>query len=482
MLRLVAVVTVMACLALTTVAVARDATWSIRYPPTDGLESVSCTSPEACTAVGGGFGPFAARWDGLRWHYERVIDPASPNAMNPSKLYGVACTSSTACIAVGEYDKDRCGPSYGGCQAATLPIAERWNGARWTLQSTPNLARYGLFNQLDAISCAGPRMCVAVGARGDNALLAERWDGSRWSQQSIPTGSISAKNADIGLASVSCPSSRNCMAVGTLYGNPGQPLVERWDGVRWSAELVATPPGFGGGLQSVSCTSSTACTAVGNYYGGYGSLLPGGPLIERWDGTAWSRQAAPDLAADARLTGVSCASGTTCTLVGTLPSATTLVERWDGISWKHEPTQGPSGVDQGNAYLVAVSCPTTVNCIAVGSSNGGAVALQRTAGPLSAKRRASAKLTGIPRACVIARFTAHIDGTEISAVRWLIDGKRTGGRTLQAGTHYAASISPSTGSHRLTVEVRFQASTHASPRIFRRAVSVCPTPTPRVTG
>lgn len=136
MLRLVAVVTVMACLALTTVAVARDATWSIRYPPTDGLESVSCTSPEACTAVGGGFGPFAARWDGLRWHYERVIDPASPNAMNPSKLCNAACTSSIACIAVGEYDKDRCGPSYGGCQAATLPIAERWNGARWTLQST----------------------------------------------------------------------------------------------------------------------------------------------------------------------------------------------------------------------------------------------------------------------------------------------------------------------------------------------------------
>jgi hypothetical protein len=268
------------------------------------------------------------------------------------------------------------------------------------------------------------------------------------------------------------------MAVGTVYSSPlYHPLVERWDGERWSAEILATPPGFGGGLLSVSCTSSTACTAVGNYFGGYGSLLSGGPLIERWNGATWSQQAAPDLAADADLTGVSCASRTTCTLVGT-PSPTTVVEKWDGTSWTHEPTPNPSGFHQGPVYLSAISCPTTVNCIAVGTNpDSGAIALQSTTG-----QPAAATLSGIPVACILAPFTARVQGSRISTVTWLLDGTRITGQTIKHGVRYAASIRVAPGSHHLTVLVKFKASSHTPARTFHRRVSACPPAVPRFTG
>jgi hypothetical protein len=48
-----------------------------------------------------------------------------------SRLLGVSCTSSTACIAVGYYKNS---------SEVVVPLAERWNGTEWKVQSTPNPA------------------------------------------------------------------------------------------------------------------------------------------------------------------------------------------------------------------------------------------------------------------------------------------------------------------------------------------------------
>jgi hypothetical protein len=74
-------------------------------------------------------------------------------------------------------------------------------------------------------------------------------------------------------------------------------------------------------LQSVSCASPTDCTAVGSctavahYNNRAGRELT---LVERWDGTSWSIQRTPNpvRASKSSLTGVSCASPTVCTAVG----------------------------------------------------------------------------------------------------------------------------------------------------------------------
>ena len=66
-----------------------------------GLNAVSCTSASACTAVGrSGAGPLAERWNGARWSVQATQDPPS----RFSSLAGVSCASGATCTAVGVYD------------------------------------------------------------------------------------------------------------------------------------------------------------------------------------------------------------------------------------------------------------------------------------------------------------------------------------------------------------------------------------------
>jgi hypothetical protein len=69
------------------------------------LNSVSCTSPRACSAVGvdaaSDFAPpggFAETWDGTRW---RLQDTPLPPGTVLSELFTVSCPAPGACTAVG---------------------------------------------------------------------------------------------------------------------------------------------------------------------------------------------------------------------------------------------------------------------------------------------------------------------------------------------------------------------------------------------
>jgi hypothetical protein len=79
-----------------------------------------------------------------------------------SRLESVSCTTFTACTAVGQVD--------GTGQLVTL--AERWNGTAWAIQHTPNptSATGGANGELDALSCAAPTTCTAVGYYGNGYL------------------------------------------------------------------------------------------------------------------------------------------------------------------------------------------------------------------------------------------------------------------------------------------------------------------------
>lgn len=354
---------------------ATTARWSIAYPPASGdLLATSCVASSACVTVGGGFGPIVARWNGATWGPQASADPAAPTAMNRSTLSGVSCADTTTCIAVGTYDDDRCDSH--GCSAATLPFAERSNAATWTLQPTPTPAGSGPYSGLNAISCPSPNACVAVGYRDDERQLAERWDGVRWSIQSTA-------NRPGVLTSVACTSADACTAVGYApSGRASRPLAEHWDGLRWAIQDVPSP-GRGSQLEGVSCTASNACTAVGQ------SFQTARPIAGRWDGHRWSLQTTPDVGPDADLSSVSCPLSATCIAVGssyaTAPpagDASTLVERWDGSSWTRERTPNSNDANNPGSYLHAVSCTTSAVCTAVGNDGANrALALQRTTGP-----------------------------------------------------------------------------------------------------
>lgn len=190
------------------------------------LNAVSCWSSRSCTSVGlaqraAATQTLAERWNGFRWTIEPSPNPPGTNA---DELLGVLCWSPQACIAVGGYS------TLGSAGAPDGALAERWDGAAWSLQPVrvpPENALYG-------VSCATGTFCVAVGGSdlvpvlpgAITPSLAERWNGTRWSAQTTPIVRAGMNGGPSLLMSVSCTSTILCTAVGIQSGN--DPLVERW--------------------------------------------------------------------------------------------------------------------------------------------------------------------------------------------------------------------------------------------------------------
>jgi hypothetical protein len=119
--------------------------------PNGGASSVSCSAPNACTAVDGTTS--AERWNGVSWQPQPTPTPASPDADN---LNGISCPKARACTAVGGETQTN------GLSSAEL--AEHWNGATWQVQlePTPVAGHRTLFG----VSCVTARTCTAVGTNG----------------------------------------------------------------------------------------------------------------------------------------------------------------------------------------------------------------------------------------------------------------------------------------------------------------------------
>jgi hypothetical protein len=253
--------------------------------------------------------PLAERWNGSRWSIERT---PRPTGSATSELLGVSCPTSRECIAVGDYEST---------SKVFFGFAERWNGSRWALAG---VVRPGAAF-LDSVSCSSARLCTAVGAyqiTSTSLPLAERWTG-RWRQQHTPgTGS---------LYGVSCPTSSRCTAVGSRPN--GQPtesavLAMQWKGGRWKTQSAPEPLGSTQGiLRGVSCPTVTSCAAAG-----WAELTTAVTVADHWNGTSWTleRTRNPAGSQGSSFTGVWCAAHSSCRASGgyDLPSSVkTLVER-----------------------------------------------------------------------------------------------------------------------------------------------------------
>jgi hypothetical protein len=329
-----------------------------------GFSGVSCPEATACEAVGGTFGGGfgAAGWNGFSWASQSVFTPAG--AAN-NDLTGVSCHAITACIAVGS-KTDTSGQQH--------MLAEGWNGTAWSSQTTPNPAG-ATGSSLARVSCTSSSACVAVGdyveRSGTQVTLAEGWNGTAWAIQTTPNPAGATSSS---LADVSCVSSTACTAVGNYVDSAGsETLAERWNGAVWTIQATPDPPSDGGDvLAGVSCTSPSTCTAVGAAGVNADDQTP---LAETWNGTTWTTQttATPDGETDSNLEAVSCASATSCTAVGGEADFSTTVtygmfaEHFDGSGWTVEPTPPPSGAP--GSSLLGVSCATTSACVAVGYYN-----------------------------------------------------------------------------------------------------------------
>ncbi len=339
--------------------------WTVKLANTstssNALYAVACPAATSCQAVGYSVNTvnnapviqtLAEAWNGTSWAPKTSPD----NGTNTNALYGVACLSTTSCLAAG---------SYLNSTNVIQTLVEGWNGSAWSIKTTPGGV---LGDGLNAVSCESGGFCEAVGSyksgSGAQQTLIESWYGGNWAI--IPSPDIGSRSNV--LTGVSCLAINFCEAVGSYLTSSGlqQTLAESWNGNVWTP----TPPlnqgtGLINTLTGVSCASPSFCEAVGY------SVTSGGvqqTLAETWNGSAWSIVATPTSATgNSILSGVSCASTTLCQAVGaTVTSGTTshtLVEAFNGTTWTaaSSPNQGALS----NA-LTGITCTSTTWCRAVG--------------------------------------------------------------------------------------------------------------------
>jgi hypothetical protein len=289
----------------------------------DYLFSVSCPAAGSCVAVGYFFTSTTKGSAGTmlietlanrKWS----VTPTPPlgSGVRDSFLYGVACTSTESCVAVGNTDD--------GDLSTSLPVILTLAHGTWSVTQGPSLTSHGV---LLAVSCPSTTWCVATGYQAtpsSTQTLIETLSGGNWSVTPSPGSAGPTPGYGAwGLSAISCVSVSSCVAVGELVG-PGSLVVELRN-TQWSAVPAPNPvPGDAAtGLYGVSCSTATTCTAVGDLAqtfstsSGAGALgRPLGTLIVTSSNGAWAVAPSPSgLPADSGLHAVSCV-GPACVAVG----------------------------------------------------------------------------------------------------------------------------------------------------------------------
>ncbi len=326
---------------------------------------------------------------------------AAGASFNPAvALTALSCGSTGNCSAVGTYT-DALGDTQG-----LLMTESRGSWHRAVEAQLPAGASFDPFKETDGgalvdVSCPTAGNCVAVGrytdAGGTNhgVLLTERrgsWE--RGVPVQLPANAVHARKPksgvvdDLGLASITCSSVGNCVAVGNYESNSEvweAMIVSEHDG-RWGRAIQAPLPadapvaGQSAVLLDVTCASGGNCTAAGYYVDDLGHQEA---LLVSGSGDSWSVSPAPTAPSDARKdpnvtpSAVACAEANSCAAVGTylnpLQNSLGLLFSESAGAWQHgsgvslpADAAPASTVGDQTVVLASVSCPETGSCAAVG--------------------------------------------------------------------------------------------------------------------
>jgi hypothetical protein len=252
----------------------------------------------------------------------------------------------------------------------------RFDGSNWrpTSLADPGTTSWNLA----AIHAVAPDDVWAVGGTADlggsGAPLIEHWDGARWSivpAVGVPRDEAGVPNASLTSLAVSADGTVWAVGQATSAAGSQEPLVLR--GGAGGFRVVPTPsPVAGNGsdwLFGVS-TSGRGVDAVGSYsstegYGGRGDR----PLAIAWEGSAWHEDVLPDIPGSWRLFATA-TRGRQVFAVGSdgisvLSKGKTLVLVRSASGWSRVPAPSPAG-----SSLQAISVAPDGGIWAVGSRRG----------------------------------------------------------------------------------------------------------------
>jgi len=171
-------------------------------------------------------------WNGTKWSIADTPDPGSQRDM----LFGASALSKDNVWVVGDQESGN---------GIFETLAEHWDGHRWTAVPTPDPAPDG--NHLYAVDAVSPNDVWAVGESlrgtdGGGQPLVEHWDGQRWTVAFGPAGGATDELLD----GVTATSS-GLWAVGESDSpaGGGQPLILQLAAghVGQVAQLPALPDG-----------------------------------------------------------------------------------------------------------------------------------------------------------------------------------------------------------------------------------------------
>ncbi|MBC5800478.1 MAG: hypothetical protein GIW94_10985 [Candidatus Eremiobacteraeota bacterium] len=231
--------------------------WSVIPSPSGGssLDAVAALSTNNVWAVGGLGGGVTEHWDGKRWS----IIPGPVHIQNADTLTSVSAVSANDIWAVGFYDNPN-----------NNAYAQHWDGTRWSFVPVVNGSQF-LISDFRSVTAVSSNDVWAVGsktpfnANSPQLTLVEHWNGARWSVVSSPN--MGPQGHTNWLFGVTALSSTDLWAVG--YWIPagtggGRSLFEHWNGKAWTTQ--PGPPAL----------ESPRNPREGNYlYGGITAVGPG---------------------------------------------------------------------------------------------------------------------------------------------------------------------------------------------------------------
>jgi hypothetical protein len=223
-------------------------------------------------------------WDGTRWS---IIPSPSPGTYNGNVLNAVSAVSPNDVWAVGWYQSGATGQEGGA-------LTMHWDGKAWTV--VPNPSRW-MLHAVTAISSND------VWAVGEQSIL--HWNGTNWSPVAFPSPPGDSYQF---LKGISATSANDLWAVGYsqtsyFYGYRYVPLTYHWDGTRWN--LIPNAGGIDEFLFAVTAIAPNDAWAVGD-----------NGQTQHWNGTDWSRVAAPYPGLGGRFNGLAAASARDVWAVG----------------------------------------------------------------------------------------------------------------------------------------------------------------------
>jgi hypothetical protein len=222
---------------------------------------------------------YVQHWDGHRWR----ATPADPDLFT-SEANGVAARTARDVWVVGDGLQSPAG--------ALSPFAEHWDGSTWrtvvTAKTDP--ACDAVLSDVSSVAADDVWAAGSVTCDGSSAPLVEHWNGKRWSRVDVPSPRR-ATYAD--LSGITALAADDIWAVGSYSrgSDPSRNLTMHWNGQKW--KVVASPnPGDSSdneGLAAVSGTGASDVWAAGVSSGQSGVR----PAMLHWDGAQWSTVAIP---------------------------------------------------------------------------------------------------------------------------------------------------------------------------------------------